>query len=160
MIVDSITSPEGDIVSQRTPSLLNDFGGDSEEQRAKTENYIAYILEGMKGVVDESGTAAKYFRKWGYRDKVCAKTGTAEVTTIDLENNAWFVMLAPFASENVNGVPTVTEKPEIAVVVFIPSGFSGGEATMAAREFVGWYMDQKTLRTDNALFPSGNMLAP
>lgn len=31
---------------------------------------------------------------------------------------------------------------------------------MAAREFVGWYMDQKTLRTDNALFPSGNMLAP
>jgi len=152
MIVDSITSPEGDIVSQRTPSLLNEFE-DADE-------YLAYILEGMKGVVDESGTAGKYFSSWPYKDRVCAKTGTAEVTTVDLENNAWFVMLAPFASEEINGVPTITEKPEIAVVVFIPSGFSGGEASVAAREFVGWYMDQKTLRNENSIFPAGNQLAP
>ena len=52
------------------------------------------------------------------------------------------------------------EDPEIAVVVFIPSGFSGGEASMAAREFVGWYMDQKTLRSTDVIFPAGNMLAP
>ena len=110
--------------------------------------------------MDESGTAAKYFRKWKYREQVCAKTGTAEVTTIDLENNAWFVMLAPYASEMVNGVPVITQEPEIAVVVFIPSGYSGGEASMAAREFVGWYMDQKTLRTESEVFPSGNELAP
>ncbi len=140
MIVDSITSPEGDILSQRQPSELNHFDG--------AEQFLPYILQGMEGVVDESGTAAKYFKNWPYRKDVCAKTGTAEVTTIDLENNAWFVMLAP------------RENPEIAVVVFIPSGFSGGEASMAAREFVGWYMDQKTLRTDDALFPGGNMLAP
>ena len=69
-------------------------------------------------------------------------------------------MLAPFASENVGGVVTVTEQPEIAVVVFIPSGFSGGEASMAAREFVGWYMDQKTLRNQESIFPAGNQLAP
>ena len=140
MIVDSITSPEGDILSQRTPSAMNTFEGAGE--------YLPLILEGMKGVVDESGTAAKYFRKWAYREDVCAKTGTAEVTTIDLENNAWFIMLAPY------------EKPEIAVVVFIPSGFSGGEASLAAREFVGWYMDQKTLRTESTVFAGGNMLAP
>ena len=140
MIVDSITSPEGDILSQRTPSIMNTFEGADE--------YLPLILEGMKGVVDESGTAAKYFKNWSYREDVCAKTGTAEVTTIDLENNAWFIMLAPY------------EKPEIAVVVFIPSGYSGGEASLAAREFVSWYMDQKTLRTDNAVFPGGNMLAP
>lgn len=140
MLVDSITSPEGDILSQRAPTLLNEFEG--------AEEYLPYILEGMKGVVDESGTAAKYFKNWKYRNDVSAKTGTAEVTTIDLENNAWFVMLAP------------REKPEIAVVVFIPSGLSGGEASMAAREFVGWYMDQKTLRTDSGVFPSGNQLAP
>ena len=152
MIVDSITSPEGDIVSQRTPSLLNTFEG--------AEEYLPYILEGMKGVVDESGTAAKYFRSWDYRNMVCAKTGTAEVTTIDLENNAWFVMLAPFESETIDGVVTVTTEPEIAVAVFIPSGFSGGEASMAAREFVGWYMDQKTLRNQVSVFPSGNQLAP
>lgn len=115
----------------------------------------------MKGVVDESGTAAKYFRSWPYQNMVCAKTGTAEVTTIDLENNAWFVMLAPYASEMVDGVPTTVTEPEIAVVVFIPSGFSGGEASMAAREFVGWYMDQKTLRDNqSSVFPGGNQLAP
>ncbi|MCL1855414.1 MAG: penicillin-binding transpeptidase domain-containing protein [Clostridia bacterium] len=140
MIVDSITSPEGDILSQRTPSMMNQFEG--------AEEYLPYILEGMKRVVDESGTASKYFRNWHYLDEVCAKTGTAQVTSIDLENNGWFVMLAP------------REKPEIAVAVFIPNGYSGGETSMAAREFVGWYLDQKNLRTDDALFPSGNMLAP
>ena len=148
MIVDSITSPEGDIISQRSPVLLHEFGEGDPVRQAQVEEYLSYILAGMEGVVDESGTAAKYFSKWDYRNDVCAKTGTAEVTTIDLENNAWFVMLAP------------KEKPEIAVVVFIPSGFSGGEASMAAREFVGWYMDQKTLRTTNPIFPAGNMLAP
>ncbi|MDD6040280.1 MAG: penicillin-binding transpeptidase domain-containing protein [Clostridia bacterium] len=152
MLVDSITSPDGDIVSQRTPSMMNQFEG--------AETYLPYILEGMKGVVDESGTAGKYFRNFDYKDRVCAKTGTAEVTTIDLENNAWFVMLAPFSSEEINGVPTITEQPEIAVVVFIPSGFSGGEASVAARDFVKWYMDQKVLRTENSIFPAGNQLAP
>ena len=143
-IVDSITSPEGDIVSQRTPSLMHDFGEDSPN----TEEYLSYILQGMEGVVDESGTAARYFRRWKYREDVCAKTGTAEVTTLDLENNAWFVMLAP------------KDNPEIAVAVFIPSGLSGGMAGVAAREFVGWYMDQKTLRSVDVVFPSGNTLAP
>ena len=143
-IVDSITSPEGDIVSQRTPSLMHDFGEDSPN----TEEYLSYILKGMEGVVDESGTAARYFRNWQYRQDICAKTGTAEVTTLDLENNAWFVMLAP------------KENPEIAVAVFIPSGLSGGMAGVAAREFVGWYMDQKTLRSVDVVFPSGNTLAP
>ncbi len=152
MIVDSITSPEGDIVSQRTPSMMNQFEG--------AENYLPYILEGMKGVVDESGTAGKYFKNFDYQDRVCAKTGTAEVTTIDLENNAWFVMLAPFSSEEVNDVPTITEQPEIAVVVFIPSGFSGGEASVAARDFVQWYLDQKNLRSTDSGLPAGNTLAP
>ena len=62
-IVDSITSPEGDIVSQRTPSLMHDFGEDSPN----TAEYLSYILQGMEGVVDESGTAARYFRRWQYR---------------------------------------------------------------------------------------------
>ncbi len=152
MIVDSITSPEGDIISQRTPSVMNVF--------ENSEEYLAFILKGMEGVVDESGTAGAYFRGWEYQDRVCAKTGTAEVTTIDLENNSWFVMLAPYKSEMIDGVPVITEKPEIAVVVFIPSGFSGGQGAVAAREFVGWYLDQKTLRTDTGVFPSGNQLAP
>lgn len=151
MLVDSITSPEGDIISQRAPIQFNKFEG--------AEEYIPFILKGMEGVVDEEGTASKYFKGWKYRNRVCAKTGTAEVTTIDLENNAWFVMLAPYGSEMVNDVPIITEKPEIAVVVFIPSGYSGGAASVAAREFVEWYLDQKDLRnTENVTLPSGNQL--
>ena len=70
-------------------------------------------------------------------------------------------MLAPYASEMVDGVPTTVTAPEIAVVVFIPSGFSGGEASMAAREFVGWYMDQKTLRDNqNSVFPGRQPAGP
>ena len=152
MIVDSITTPEGDIVSQRSPSLFNEFKG--------ADKYLPYILKGMEGVVDESGTAAKYFRSWKYRSKVCAKTGTAEVTSIDLENNAWFVMLAPYSSEMVGGEPVPSESPEIAVVVFIPSGYSGGEASQAARDFVGWYLDQKELRTVSNDLVTGNQLTP
>ncbi len=146
MLVDSITSPEGEIISQRQPSVFGHF--------ESAEEYLPLILEGMRGVVDESGTAGKYFSEppWkggkNYRDRVAAKTGTAEVNTIDLENNAWFIMLAPI------------EKPEIAVVVYIPSGFSGGEASLAARNFVQWYLDQENLRTDDALLPCGNILAP
>ena len=53
------------------------------------------------------------------------------------------------------------DNPEIAVAVFIPSGLSGGMAGVAAREFVGWYMDQKRpLRSVDVAFPSGNTLAP
>ena len=140
MLVDSVTSPEGDIISKREPSILHEFEG--------AEEYLEYIIQGMAGVVDDSGTAARHVRGWRYRTDVCAKTGTAEVTSIDLENNAWFVMMAPI------------EDPEIAVVVFIPSGFSGGDASIAAIRFVEWYMDQKTLRTDDVLLPGGNMLAP
>ena len=69
-------------------------------------------------------------------------------------------MLAPFESEIVDGVPVVITEPEIAVVVFIPAGLSGGHSGVAAREFVGWYLNQKTLRTEADVFPAGNELAP
>lgn len=138
-IVDAITSPEGEILSQRSPTLINNL--DYPE-------YWDLIHQGMKGVVDESGTAKKYFSGWEYQDQIAAKTGTAEVTTIDLENNAWFVAFAPY------------ENPEIAVAVFIPNGYSGGEASTAARDFIDWYMKQKDLRTTDYTLPYGNSVAP
>ena len=51
MIVDSITSPEGDILSQRTPTVMNVF--------ENSQQYLDLILQGMKGVVDESGYRQK-----------------------------------------------------------------------------------------------------
>ena len=138
-IIDSITSPEGEILSQRSPTLISQL---------EHPEYLPLIHAGMKGVVDESGTAAKYFRGWKYREQIAAKTGTAEVTTIDLENNAWFVTFAPY------------ENPEIAIAVFIPSGYSGGEASLAAKEFITWYMEQKDLRSTDYTLPYGNSVAP
>ena len=140
-LVDSITSPEGEILSQREPQLINTL--------ENMDVYLPYIHEGMKGVVDEQdGTAGKYFKNWKYREMIAAKTGTAQTTAIDLENNGWFVCFAPY------------ENPEIAVAVFIPNGLSGGNASLAAREFIEWYMDQQNLRTVEYDLPPGNSLAP
>ena len=139
-IIDSIISPEGEILSQREPQLIN--------RLEYADEYLPYIRKGMKGVVDESGTAAKYFKNWQYQDSIAAKTGTAQVTSIDLENNSWFVTFAPF------------DDPEIAIAVFIPNGYSGGESSLAAKEFIEWYLDQDTLRTSDYSLPYGNELAP
>ena len=141
-LVDSIISPEGEILSQREPQLIN--------QLEDPNNYMDLIRQGMQGVVDESGTAGKHFKNWKYKanEGLAAKTGTAQTTDIDLENNAWFVAFAPY------------DNPEIAVVSFIPNGYSGGEASQAARDFIEWYLDQETLRTVDYDLPSGNSLAP
>ena len=139
-LIDSITSPDGEILSQREPTLIHRLD--------KADEFMHYITEGMKGVVDETGTAKKYFRNWPYREQIAAKTGTAQVTSIDLENNAWFVCFAPY------------ENPEIAVACFIPNGYSGSEASQAPRDFIEWYMGQKTLRSVDLVLPVGNTLGP
>ena len=140
MLVDSVISPEGEVISQRTPTLVNTIDG--------AEQYLRYIRTGMKGVVDESGTAARYFRDFKYTQQIAAKTGTAQNSKIDLENNSWFIAYVPF------------DKPEIAVVSYIPNGYSGADASPAARDFIEWYMNQKTLRTEESVLPGGNQLSP
>ena len=139
-LIDSITSPNGEILSQRDPTLIHRLDYSDE--------FLPLIREGMKGVVDESGTAGKYFKNWPWEKQIAAKTGTAQVTSIDLENNAWFVCFAPY------------DNPEIAVACFIPNGYSGSEAAKAPRDFIGWYMEQKTLRSVDIILPAGNSLAP
>lgn len=139
-LVDSITSPNGEIMSQREPQLINTIEGG--------EQWLKYIQQGMEGVVDDGGTARRHFRNFKYSTNMAAKTGTAETTSIDLENNAWFVAFTPF------------ENPEIAIVSFIPNGYSGAEAAPAARDFIEYYLDQQVLRTTDFVLPGGNHLAP
>ena len=139
-LIDSITAPNGEILNQRAPTLIH--------RLEYADEYLGLIQEGMKGVVDESGTAAKYFRKYPYTDQIAAKTGTAQVTSIDLENNSWFVCFAPY------------ENPEIAVACFIPNGYSGSEACKAPRDFIKWYLDQNELRNVDYSLPVGNSIAP
>jgi penicillin-binding protein 2 len=139
-LIDSITSPTGEILAEREPSL--------QWTLEKAEKYMPYIHKGMKGVTDDTGTAARYFKNWPYEEQIAAKTGTAQVTHIDVEDNAWFVCFAPL------------DNPEIAVVCFIPSGASGGYASQAPRDFIEWYMKQKELRSTDIVLPLGNSLAP
>jgi penicillin-binding protein 2 len=148
--IDSITAPDGTILAQREPGLIHRLDHCETEpgDLYGNTNYMALIRKGMKGVVDEAGTAKKHFRNWPYQDQIAAKTGTAQVTSIDLENNAWFVCFAPY------------EHPEIAVVCFIPNGYSGSEASMAARDFIEWYMEQKEVRDVEIVLPTGNSLSP
>ena len=44
--------------------------------------------------------------------------------------------------------------------MFIPHGYSGGNASLAAKTFIEWYLDQKNLRTTDYDLPIGNSLAP
>ena len=145
-IVDSIISPEGEVLSQRHASVFNTLDS--------AKPYLSYILQGLAGVVDEAGTAARQFRGWKYEaEKVMVgKTGTSQVTIgkvrLDLENNGWFVALTP------------KDEPEIALVSFIPNGFSGSYTVRAAKDFIEYYLDEKSKTDVEIALPGGNALAP
>ncbi|MBO2517668.1 MAG: hypothetical protein CW338_10470 [Clostridiales bacterium] len=146
-IVDSIISPDGEVLSRRSATLRNQLTGEHLDE------YLYAIKQGMKGVVgDDSGTATKYVRDWKYKDEIWAKTGTSQVTIggvkIDLENNAWFICLASY------------ENPQIAVVSFIPNGYSGGMCSVAAREFLTWWFEEQEKLDDSLDLPAGNQLTP
>ena len=70
------------------------------------------------------------------------KTGTAQVNDIDIENNSWFIAFAPY------------EKPEIAIVVFIPNGYAGAESSITVKAIVEYYLDLKyNVKEDPMPFP-------
>jgi len=145
-LVDSIISPSGEVLNAMDgPNLVADL---SEE----VAPYLPYIKAGMRGVVDEGGTAAAYFTTFPYRTDdgtpdMAGKTGTAEKSQLDVENNAWFVSFAPY------------ENPEIVVVVYVPYGCSAGWATSAARDVIQYYLDGKQTQ-EAAEIPGPNSLAP
>ena len=140
-LIDSIVSPNGDIINPLdTPVVVNDLS-------AELKDVLTYIKKGMEGVVDESGTAGRYFEDWKYKDEISGKTGTAEKSELDLENNAWFVSFAP------------REKPEIVVVVYVPNGMSAGYVTPAAKAVIEHYLDSKQ-DVQAVDIPAPNTLAP
>jgi penicillin-binding protein 2 len=147
MIVDSITSPEGELISKHEPIISNTL--------PEVRSYLPAIHRGMQGVVDEGGTAARYFENYKYRlpnpnggkdiPDLAGKTGTAQISRIDLENNAWFVAFAPY------------EKPEIAVVSYIPNGYGGGYASQAARRVIEYYMDNRGEASVDLMSPANSL---
>lgn len=145
-IIDSIVSPEGEVLSQREATKFNVL--------ESAKQYIPYILKGMEGVVDEGGTAKTFLSGWKYTasEVMAGKTGTSQVTIggikLDLENNAWFVALTP------------KEDPELAIVCFIPNGYAGAQCVPAVRDFVAYYLDEKANSNEEIDLPGGNSLAP
>ena len=138
-LIDSIISPEGEVISQSSPILASELDC--------PEEYLPAIREGMKGVVDPEGggTATKYFSDFSYKDEIGAKTGTAEKTDIDLENNAWMVAFAPY------------DDPEIAMVVYIPNGYSGAHCSPTIRDVLEYYLDQRLIQTEDFMAPSNSL---
>ncbi len=139
-LVDSIISPNGDVLSHSEPILASQIEGPNVDM------YLSTIREGMKGVTEAEGTAAKFFSGASIAEQIGAKTGTAEKTGIDLENNAWMVAFAPY------------ENPEIAICVYIPHGYSGAYCSLTIRSICEYYMSHRTLGGDD-LMPPTNALA-
>ena len=140
-IVDKVLDASGEVVYQNEPKVFQDLG--------IPEEYLEATRVGMKEVVnpEDGGTAANYFKDFKYLDRIGGKTGTAQVSNMDLENNAWFVCFAPY------------EDPEIAVVVFIPNGYSGGIASLTAKDVVQYYLDKRDAVVADDI-PMPNSLQP
>ncbi len=137
-LIKSIITPDG-VVRDQAPTLVRTLNANP--------NYLKAIKEGMSSVVNgEDGTAADYFADFKYKDQIGGKTGTAQVSKIDLEDNSWFVCFAPF------------DKPEIAVVVYIPNGYKGIRSAYTAREIVQYYLDRKDQQSVQQTLPQVNTL--
>ncbi len=147
-IVDRILDSNGKLVKQVEPSVYNKIEAPGE--------YWDAIHRGLQGVVspEDGGTAAEAFSdefvEDGYLELISGKTGTAQTSTanqIDIENTSWFITFTP------------REKPEIAIVVCIPNGFSGSSSAPAVEEIVRYYIDRsrssapENLADVNAMVP-------
>ncbi len=143
-IVDKVVGQDGTILLDKQPEIFDTLDADPA--------YLRKLMEGMSAVVSgEDGTAIKYFQDFEYKDKIAGKTGTAEVSDVDLENNSWFVCFAPYSETD----PSV--KPEIAVVVFVPNGYKGGLSIAVARDILTYFFEKKAIVAEQTI-PNPNSL--
>lgn len=98
------------------------LGDDETEDLTFSSNNISAVLEGMRSVTEEGGTASSVFRNFDI--EVGGKTGSAEAGQ---NVNAWFAGFAPF------------NDPEIAVVVMVENGGHGFYTAEVAREIIAEY---------------------
>ena len=95
---------------------------DQTENLTFSQENISAVLEGMRSVTEEGGTASSVFRNFDI--EVGGKTGSAEAGS---NVNAWFAGFAPF------------DDPEIAVVVMVENGGHGFYTAEVAREIIAEY---------------------
>ncbi len=130
-LVDKIVSSTGQVVLDKEPVVANKIEG--------AEDFLEAIRTGMEEVADftEDGTAGTQFV--GFEYKVGAKTGTAERTELDVENNAWLVTYAP------------ADDPKIVVVTYIQNGYSGSHAADAPKAVMKYYLDSLAEKESQAI---------
>lgn len=151
-LIKSIRQYDGtEISSQEYTNYFNEkLGIKTEEDDGITLNpdNLKTVLDGMKSVTGESGgTAYKYFKNFNI--EVGGKTGSAqsgkynEQTKTWEKVHAWFIGFAPF------------DDPEIAVVVLVENGGSGGYTAEAARDVMAEYfgMNAKEIIEDVTVKP-------
>ena len=95
---------------------------DNSENLTFSQSNINAVLEGMRSVTEEGGTASSVFKNFNI--EVGGKTGSAEAGS---NVNAWFAGFAPF------------NDPEIAVVVMVENGGHGFYTAEVAREIIAEY---------------------
>lgn len=141
-IVKSIVQSDGTVLEERRPQLVRTLD--------VPDDYLAAIKEGMREVVslEDGGTAGKAFEDFKYKDQIGGKTGTGQVTQIDLENNSWMTVFAPY------------EDPEICVVVYIPNGIAGDRGSSTVRAVVEHYLDEKYAPGEISEIPGENSWIP
>ncbi len=130
-LIDKVVSPTGQIVLDKEPVVVNKINADE---------YLSAIRKGMEEVtsMEDGGTAASYFAKVkGY--KIAAKTGTAQRSKIDIENNSWLVTYAP------------VDDPQIVVVVYVQNGYAGARSANCAIDIIEAYMQQKKLKDSDTI---------
>ncbi|MFZ7131439.1 MAG: penicillin-binding transpeptidase domain-containing protein [Eubacteriales bacterium] len=118
-LVDQVVSPEGEVIYQHEPEVLNTIDIDSKN--------LELVKEGMRQVaVYSSGRSG--FLGFDHEDiGVGGKTGTAQYGSEDVDNTAWFECFTPF------------DQPEIVVVAMIIQGNKSAYSVPIARKVVDAY---------------------
>lgn len=145
-IIKSIIDEDGNQISkQELENFVKERLGIENDKGTELDfnsNNLQAILEGMRGVTSESGgTAYSYFKDFNI--EIGGKTGSAQ-TGVAGRTNAWFVGFAPF------------DNPEIAVVVMVENGGSGGYTAEVARDIIAEYfgMNANKVTEDMSAMPS------
>jgi penicillin-binding protein 2 len=119
-LVQKITSPNGEIIEEIEPVIMNEIDIDPKNLEA--------IKNGMKMVTMPGGTGARDFNGFPHQEiGVGAKTGSAQYGSEDTDSMAWFVSFAPY------------ENPQIAIAAMIVEGSSGGYAGTIVRDVLDNY---------------------
>jgi penicillin-binding protein 2 len=129
-IVDKIIDSQGNVIQDIEPTLVKDL--------QIPESFRKTIMAGMEQVVslEDGGTAGSAFRDFEYQDIIAGKTGTAPISNIELEDNVWLCLVAP------------KDDPEIAVVLFLPNGYSNSKAYPTAKAIISYYFDSQKAKAN------------